>query len=208
MSLFTLIRWILIVGSIVAIVIVANRSKKRAVALTIGFAILVGVIAIDIQYPAENNFTSFKTIEQAFSYSNTGEIIHRIDGSKSGLIIYQDDETIGLCFLPKTEKNRWKISSLFSFDTVYNNKGVTIKNTDYSISVFRVKKTDDYYLVLDAWFVDEKPIVSDNESSNFECVERVYGKTRKNHIHFMFMLKALIHTSFISTAKRLTLITE
>lgn len=191
MSLFTLIRWILIVGSIVAIVIVANRSKKRAVALTIGFAILVGVIAIDIQYPAENDFTSFKTIEQAFSYSNTGEIIHRIDGSKSGLIIYQDDETIGLCFLPKTEKNRWKISSLFSFDTVYNNKGVTIKNTDYSISVFRVKKTDDYYLVLDAWFVDEKPIVSDNESSNFECVERVYGKTRKKSYSFYVYVESI-----------------
>lgn len=190
MSLFTLIRWILSVGTIIAVIAIANRCKKRIVALILGFAILTGVIAFVIR-PIENNFISFKTIEQAFSYTNTGKIIHTIDGSKSGLIVYQDDETIGLCFLPKTEKNRWKISSLFSFDTVYKFKGVTIKNTDYSISVFRVKKTDDYYLALDALFVDEKPIVSDNESSNFECVERAYGKTSKKSYSFYVYVESI-----------------
>ncbi len=183
MSMYGLIRWIFIISSIFLIFIIANKIKKRAIALIIGFALLTGTIAVDFRFPFENNFISFKTSKQAFSYSNKGEIIYTLEGSKSGLIIYRDDDAIGLSFLPKTQKERWKMDSAFSFVTVYD-KSTDIKNVDYNITIYQIKKTNDYYVALDAWFVNEKPIVSDNKLSNFEFVERMYENTSRKSYSF------------------------
>lgn len=152
MSLYSLIRYIFIVSSIIAIIIIANKSKKRTVALIVGFAILIGVIAVDFKFPLENSLMGFKTINQAFQYSNDGVIVNAVEGSESGLVIYRDDDAIGLCFLPKTENNRWKIHSAFLYNTVYN-KNISVKNVDYNITIYRIKKTNDYYVAINAWFV-------------------------------------------------------
>ena len=183
MSLYSIIRCIFIVCSIFLIFIIANKTKKRTIALILGFVLLISVIAVDFRFPVENSFISFKTVKQAFSYSNKGEIIYTVEGSESGLIIYSDDETIGLCFLPKTPKNRWKIDSALSFNTVYD-KITNVKNTDYNITIYRMKKTNDYYISFDAWFVDEKPVVSDNKTTDLKCVERTYSNTSKKSYSF------------------------
>lgn len=183
MSLYSLIRLVFIVGSIFLIFIIANKTKKRTVALILGFVLLISIIAVDFRFPVENSFISFKTVKQAFSYSNKGEIIYTVEGSESGLIVYRDDETIGLCFLPKTQKNRWKIDSAFSFDTVYD-KSTNVNNTDYNITIYRMKKTSDYYISFDAWFVNEKPIVSDNKTTDFKCVKRTYDNESKKSYSF------------------------
>lgn len=183
MSLYSIIRCIFIVCSIFLIFIIANKTKKRTIALILGFVLLISVIAVDFRFPVENSFISFKTVKQAFSYSNKGEIIYTVEGSESGLIVYRDDETIGLCFLPKTQKNRWKIDSAFSFDTVYD-KSTNVNNTDYNITIYRMKKTSDYYISFDAWFVNEKPIVSDNKTTDFKCVKRTYDNESKKSYSF------------------------
>lgn len=190
MSLYSLIRWLFVVGSIVAIFIIANKSQKRAVSIICGFAILISAIALDFRFPIENNFISFKTIQNAFSYINNGKIIDVIEGAKSGLVVYEDDDAIGLCFLPKTEKNRWEIDSIFSFDTVYD-KIINIKDIDYNVTVYQTKKTNDFYIVIDAWFVTEKPIVSDNKESDFVCVERTYANTNKMAYSFLTYIENL-----------------
>ncbi|WP_443715744.1 hypothetical protein [Ruminococcus bromii] len=183
MSLYSSIRLVFIVGSIFLIFIIANKTKKRTVALILGFVLLISIVAVDFRFPVENSFISFKTVKQAFSYSNKGEIIYTVEGSESGLIVYRDDETIGLCFLPKTQKNRWKIDSAFSFDTVYD-KSTNVNNTDYNITIYRMKKTSDYYISFDAWFVNEKPIVSDNKTTDFKCVKRTYDNESKKTYSF------------------------
>lgn len=183
MSLYSLIRYIFIVSSIIAIIIIANKSKKRTVALIVGFAILIGVIAVDLKFPLENSLIGFKTINQAFQYSNDGVIVNAVEGSESGLVIYRDDDAIGLCFLPKTENNRWKIHSAFLYNTVYN-KNISVKNVDYNITIYRIKKTNDYYVAINAWFVTEKPIVTDNKKSDFVCIERTYVGTNNKSYSF------------------------
>lgn len=85
MSLYSSIRLVFIVGSIFLIFIIANKTKKRTVALILGFVLLISIVAVDFRFPVENSFISFKTVKQAFSYSNKGEIIYTVEGSESGL---------------------------------------------------------------------------------------------------------------------------
>ena len=183
MSLYSLIRCVFIVGSLLAIIIIANRRKHRTVAIIVGVAILISALVIDFQFPIENSFISFKTAKQAFSYSNKGEIVDFVEGARSGLVIYRDDEEIGLCFLPKTENSRWKIHSAFLYNTVYN-KNISVKNIDYNISIYQIKKTNDYYIAFDAWFVTKKPMVFDNKKSDFVCIERTYLGTNNRSYSF------------------------
>lgn len=182
MELYSIFRGIFLVGSIITILILSNRCKKRAIAIICGFAILIGATALDLHFPFENNFVHFKTSQQAFSYYNNGKILNAIDGKNSTLIIYKSGNEIGTSIVPKRGTS-WQINPLFSFDTVCL-KSSKIKNSKCNIVIFQAKKTKDFYVNVIFWFKDEKPIVSDNRNSVFWYVEDPDLITSKNLYSF------------------------
>lgn len=182
MEVYSVLRWIFSVGSIILILIIAKKFKKKALAIICGFAILIGVVAWDLHFPVENHFIHFKTAQQAFSYYNNGEILNVIEGKKSALVVYKGADSIGTSILHKKDIG-WQINPLFSFDTVYNKK-IIYKNVDCDIVIFQAKNTKDFYVNINFWFVGEKPIVSDNMKSSFWCVEEPDLLTAKNSYSF------------------------
>lgn len=182
MELYSILRWIFLVCSAILILVLANKCKKKALAIICGFAILIGAVIFDLHFPLENNFVHFKTAQQAFSYYNNGKILNEIDGKNSTLIIYKSDNEIGTSIIPKKGTN-WQINPLFSFDTVCL-KSINSENAKCNIVVFQAKNTKDFYVNVILWFEDGVPAVSDNRKSVFCSVEEPDQVTFKNSYSF------------------------
>lgn len=184
--LYSILRWIFIVSSVTIIFIVSKKFKKKFVAMIIGFAILACAVFMDLYFPVENCFVKFKTAEQAFTYYNDGDILNKIEGVKSGIIIYKTDDAIGSEIVPKNGEH-WKIGSVFSHNIVHK-EIYTLNGTTYNIVVHHLNNTDDFYIEIDGWLLKEKPSISDNKNSDFWCFDEPNSNmTDKTYFFFAYI---------------------
>lgn len=190
MSTYSIIRLIVVVSAVILIFTVSVKFKKKVLAIFCGFAILITAIAVDLCFPIENNFINFNTIQKAFSYSNKGEIVNVLEGKNSGLVVYKDNGTLGLCFLPKTAENEWKLDSAFSSEIFYS-KYTKAQKADCNIIVYKIKQTNDFYIAIDIFCVDEVPIISDNFKSDFICIVRDASNKIENSYSFYTFVDSL-----------------
>lgn len=165
MNSFSIIRSIFFTAFVVATIAIADHSKKRTLSIICCIAVFAGLLVFDLNYPAENFFYGFKTAEQAFSYSNDGEIKHVIEGSESGMVTYKTKDANGTCILPK-DGSRWKLDSLFYYKEVYN-KYFSYEDQPCNIMIFHAKGTDDYYVEILCFYSSREITVSDNRGSVF-----------------------------------------
>lgn len=73
MELYSIFRGIFLVGSIITILILSNRCKKRAIAIICGFAILIGATALDLHFPFENDFVHLQLHSRHSPITITGK---------------------------------------------------------------------------------------------------------------------------------------
>ena len=86
-----------------------------------------------------------------------------IEGEKSAMVLYTDEGEKGQCLIPKGE-NGWQLETLSTFKTAYFKRS---ENTKCTITIFRVKETDDYYVNVNSNFLDNEIEVSDSKNSDF-----------------------------------------
>lgn len=125
--------------------------------------------------PPENLFKQFLSPQEVFDYSRQGEIVKVIEGEKSALVLYVDKGKKGQCFIPKKE-NGWQMETLSTCKTVYFKR---LENMKCTITIFRVKGTDDYYVNVDSNFLDNEIEVFDSRNSDFFCIETPATGTTK-----------------------------
>lgn len=165
MTSYSIIRSIFITAFVVAAIAIADHSKKRTLSIICCIAVFAGVLVFDLNYPVENFFYSFKTAEQAFSYSNDGEIKHVIEGSESGMVTYKTKDANGICILPK-DGSKWKLNSSFYHKRVYQ-KYFSYEDQPCNVTIYHAKGTDDYYVEILGFDLSKAVTVSDNKGSVF-----------------------------------------
>lgn len=165
MTSYSIIRSIFFTAFVVATIIIADHSKERTLSIICCITVFAGLSALDLSYPVENIFYGFKTAQQAFSYSNDGEIKNVIEGSESGMVTYKSKGANEICILPK-DGTKWKIKSTFYYKIVYE-KTFSYKDELCNIIVFHAKGTDDYYVEVLDLNSHEKITVSDSRGSIF-----------------------------------------
>ena len=160
--MFKIIRLLFSLAVIVAVVLIIKKSNGRKKWLTIIAGVLVFAIGSILmsEFPPEKFLRTFSSPQEIFNYSQQGEIVKVIEGEKSAMVLYTDEGEKGQCLIPKGE-NGWQLETLSTFKTVYFKRS---ENTKCTITIFRVKETDDYY-------VDNEIEVSDSRNSDFFCIK-------------------------------------
>lgn len=168
--LFRIVRLLFLFIALLCLFILTNKYVKKHKRQLI-VLVTIAVLCLDLLgtiFPFENLFFYFPSPDKAFSYFNTGEIIGKMDGEESTLILYRDDRIDGFCILPKYYKG-WQFRPFLSYDTVYQKK-LYSQSVNCDIKVYRAKNTTDYYVAVDNWFVDNPINISDNRGSEFLCI--------------------------------------
>ena len=167
--MFKIIRLLFSLAVIVAVVLIIKKSNGRKKWLTIIAGVLVFAIGSILmsEFPPEKFLRTFSSPQEIFNYSQQGEIVKVIEGEKSAMVLYTDEGEKGQCLIPKGE-NGWQLETLSTFKTVYFKRSENIKCT---ITIFRVKETDDYYVNVNSNFLDNEIEVSDSRNSDFFCIK-------------------------------------
>ena len=157
--MFKIIRLLFSLAVIVAVVLIIKKSNGRKKWLTIIAGVLVFAIgsAFMSELPPEKFLRTFSSPQEVFNYSQQGEIVKVIEGEKSAMVLYTDEG-----------ENGWQLETLSTFKTVYFKRS---ENTKCTITIFRVKETDDYYVNVNSNFLDNEIEVSDSRNSDFFCIE-------------------------------------
>lgn len=119
------------------------------------------------ELPPEKFLRTFSSPQEVFNYSQHGEIVKVIEGERSAMVLYTDEGEKGQCLIAKG-KNGWQLETLSTFKTVYFKRS---ENTKCTITIFRIKGTDDYYVNVNSNFLDNEIKVSDSRDSDFFCIE-------------------------------------
>ena len=167
--MFKIIRLLFSLAVIVAVVLIIKKSNGRKKWLTIIAGVLVFAIGSILmsELPPEKFLRTFSSPQEVFNYSQQGEIVKVIEGEKSAMVLYTDEGEKGQCLIPKGE-NGWQLETLSTFKTVYFKRS---ENTKCTITIFRVKETDDYYVNVNSNFLDNEIEVSDSRNSDFFCIK-------------------------------------
>ena len=173
--MFKIIRLLFSLAVIVAVVLIIKKSNGRKKWLTIIAGVLVFAIgsALMSELPPEKFLRKFSSPQEVFNYSQQGEIVKVIEGEKSAMVLYTDEGEKGQCLIPKGE-NGWQLETLSTFKTAYFKRS---ENTKCTITIFRVKETDDYYVNVNSNFLDNEIEVSDSRNSDFFCIKTPAPRT-------------------------------
>lgn len=133
----------LIIMATIAILII-QRSKfvlKHMISI-LTIILCVTLISLTAMFPLENIFYDFKSAENVFRYTTSGEIKETIYGKESAMIVYsKDTSTIGQYIIPKSEKG-------YEIPTYFTSNRVSYKFDENGIfRVYNVRSTEDYYVL-------------------------------------------------------------
>lgn len=165
--LYGIMRYVLgvVVFAIVFLLIKKSRISKKKSAYLISLIIITILTTLLYFIPIENLFISFSSPENAFKYMNTWKIDSIVNGSETDLIIASKNKVNTYKIIPKTN-NTWKIST-----DLETKKYIGFYN-GVSISVYKYKTSNDYYIALfntDGGRID----ISDNLNSKFFSVNKI-----------------------------------
>ena len=149
------------------LIIKKSNGRKKWLTIIVGVLVFaIGSIFMS-ELPPEKFLRKFSSPQEVFNYSQQGEIVKVIEGEKSAMVLYTDEDEKGQCLIPKGE-NGWQLETLSTFKTVYFKR---TENTKCTITIFRVKGTDDYYVNVNSNFLDNEIEVSDSRNSDFFCIK-------------------------------------
>lgn len=165
---------------------IVKSKGKRKIIKAILLSVLSLLFSISICFvPIENIFGGFHTPEDAFHYSDVGEIQDIIYGKYSVMIQYKAKNDFSSSLFLKKADNAYMLSSPFSIKSVAN---VSNEYGTYGIINFK----GDYYVraVYVSAFETGKTIISDNKNSNFKWYYA--SDVKKPNIHRVVAAYAFI----------------
>lgn len=161
-NIFFLIAWILSKKTKFFERILPFGRKVRLI-LVIGISVILVTALFAV--PFENLFITFSSRDSAYSYYNSNELTHVVDGKCSDLAISQNSKGCSISVI-KRDGDGWKIGR--------NSDLVTVKfiaNHDTTIRLLRYKNTDDYYISI---CTEGAASVKDNNSTKFVQLSYVF----------------------------------
>ena len=156
--MYEIIRIILLIP-IVLFIIVLNRRFIRKTIVKILALILCAVLSLTLCiFPFENLFYSFSTPEKLFNYISTDKIVDIVYGDNSCMIYYQTDKNSYSYIFSKKHNGGYKILNYFSYKKVSSRL-----DSNGSISVYNISKTEDFYVLANINSVAEIDIYDGND---------------------------------------------
>ncbi len=137
-----------------------NHLKKKMRVLFV--VIFLAVLILAFSFPFENMIVSFDSMESAFDYAYSGDILHMESSQQSGAILYQPKaNTVSVAFFDKQD-DQYKLHK-FSLN---EEKAVIYKDT-IIVTLYQINRSDDYYIGISGIIANELTI-EDNMNSTYE----------------------------------------
>ena len=126
--IFALIRW--------------KKTTHRRRWSVVAFVAVILIITITALVPIENMFITWHSLESAYSYNHTGNISIVVSGEKSDFVVGKEAEVDAYTIIPK-KADGWSLGMGTDINCIFQTTSDGI-----DISVYRYKKSDDYYIVV------------------------------------------------------------
>lgn len=150
--IFALIRW--------------KKTTHRRRWSVVAFVAVILIITITALVPIENMFITWHSLESAYSYNHTGNISIVVSGEKSDFVVGKEAEVDAYTIIPK-KADGWSLGMGTDINCIFQTTSDGI-----DISVYRYKKSDDYYIVVFNANSGASDIM-DNRDSVFQYSETV-----------------------------------
>lgn len=169
--LYGLIRAIIFIVIVLGFSFYLKNKKPTARKMIVSLCATLIFSTIITSVPFENIF-GFSSEEKAYNYYSTGEIVSSADNEDSSAILYRKKGNTYSVFYTKKDGEKHKICT--TFDTT---KVKSKHMNDFTVSVTKIKGTDDYYLFVMGVSDSEISIV-DNMSSHFDLKYVEFGQKK------------------------------
>lgn len=169
--LYGLIRAIIFIVIVLGFAFYLKKKKTTVRKMIVSLCATLIFSTIITSVPFENIF-GFSSAEKAYNYYSTGEIVSSADNEDSSAILYRKKGNTYSVFYTKKDGEKHKICT--SFDTT---KVKSERMNDFTVSVTKIKGTDDYYLFVMGVSDSEISIV-DNTFTHFEPKYVEFGKKK------------------------------
>lgn len=152
---------------VLALIILVKKTQiKKVFVVLISVGILLTTIVLYF-VPIENILVRFSTPQKAYNYYRFGRVCDVVEGEDSAYISALRGTGVKYDFVifPKDEKG-WKIGTHFD-----QCKVARYMDKDISITVYNIRKTEDYYVVVFYHSLNQDvPSLSDNFDSSFKRI--------------------------------------
>ena len=166
--MYFIIRTIIFIIILIIFLVICKRKKKKIKRNTAIIIVIIWGVILSLSYflPVENFFYTFKSPEEVFNYTREGEILIRVDGENSNMILANEDATTTIYDIIPKSQDGWKIGNTFSTTEI------VLKSycNDSSIIVYNYKNSNDYYIILYQSLVEANKNLSsitDNVNTEF-----------------------------------------
>lgn len=159
---YNLVRYIITgVFLLIAFIIVKklSLSKKKAIFAFVA-AYIISVVISGV--PFENVFFTFDSPEQAFEYSERGEILMVSEAEESSIVAYKKDNKTYSHFVVYKENGGYKLANEWSLKRIHHKSTETLKFT-----IYKIDGTQDYFLTVFG-FASENEVLTDSNSKVFD----------------------------------------
>lgn len=134
-------------------------------------------------FPIENLLITFSSVESAYNYSHSDQIVGVLEGKNSDLIISTNNDSRSCHIIPKSQ-NGWKIGTSTDLREIADK---WLDRIDFEIQQY--KNTNDYYLIITD-MSGKKLNVSDSCNSKIVCFKRNLGNNKTQTYDYCAYIKS------------------
>ena len=156
---YMLIRFVIYILAFCGILAKNKIGKGKNYILFCASILLISIV-ISL-FPVENAFLSFETVEDAFDYRESGEIVKVVENENSGAVVFKKNRTTYSTFFVLKNDSGYKLCSLFDSKTVHHGE-----KDDISVEIHKVGYSDFYISVFG--IASNEITVIDNLGNEFE----------------------------------------
>lgn len=158
---------VLLLSLIISFLIIKKIVKAKNKFIRIVFSVLIFLVIIAVMsslFVSSVNFIcKFDTAESAFKFNHSEEIINIVDGESSCMIIYKKQKNVnGIYYLNKSEKGYKFPHSFISQEIDF------IVFDNCTISISKIRGTNDYYVFGSTFPTKTEPTVIDNNDESVQ----------------------------------------
>lgn len=146
--MYSVIRIILFLAVPLLLFLVISKTKRRFSRRVYCLSAVIWIVICCLSHyvPIENALFSFATPEAVFGYTNYEQIQYIVQGKESCLIVYPTvTSTYSFTFVGK-DQHQYRILPQYSAEMVAHRS-----DSSGIIDVYRVKNTNDYYIIATLW---------------------------------------------------------
>lgn len=158
---------VLLLSFIISLIIirkfVRTKTKFKRIVFSILIFIVITAVMSSFSVTMENLICKFDTAESAFKFNHSEEIINIVDGESSCMIIYKKQKNVnGIYYLNKSEKGYKFPHSFISQEIDF------IVFDNCTISISKIRGTNDYYVFGSTFPAKTEPTVIDNNGRSVQ----------------------------------------